>query len=184
MINPDRIFGRLGNRMFQMAFCYAYSLDNEVDFYFQDPKWFEGHEKEIKRLYSQNIPPKTDMVAIHVRRGDYVGNGFYVDLMETEYYQKAMEQFPNADFIVFSDDIEWCMKKDIFKDCEFSHGQTDLYEMNLMASCIGQIVSNSSFSWWAAYISPYTQKVIAPSKDNWYADGIERTVCPTNWIRI
>lgn len=167
-----------------MAFLYAFSENEGTDIYFQDPKWFEGHEYAIKRLFGAAIPPKLDQVAIHVRRGDYVNNDFYVDLTQTDYYQRAMEEFAATDFLVFSDDIEWCKRQAIFKNCEFSEGLTELEDLNLMASCSGHIIANSSFSWWGAFISPYSQKVIAPSKNNWYADGIERTKCPLEWKRI
>ena len=181
MVNPDLIFGRLGNRMFQMAFLYSYAKDNGIDFYFQDPSFFQKYSTDIKLLYGSGIPSKTDMVAIHVRRGDYVGNKFYVNLFDTLYYQDAMREF-DSKFIVFSDDIEWCKQQEIFKDCEFSEGKSELEDLNLMASCVGHIIANSSFSWWGAFISPYTKKVIAPK--NWYTDNIERTKCPNNWIKL
>ena len=180
----ENITGRLGNQMFQFAFLYAYSLEHGVDKYFQDPKWFEGYEEEVKaelRAGMYTVP--ADMVAIHVRRGDYVGHSFYVDLMETGYYDKAMALFPNEQFVVFSDDIEWCKKQEIFEDCEFFHG-SEIEDMNTMMSCTGHIIANSSFSWWAAYLAPFTKKVVAPSVKNWYTDGKERTVCPKEWLRI
>lgn len=184
MIEPWKLFGRLGNQMFQGAYLIAEAKrDNIDDIYCQDPYYFEDYEDDIKALYRQGIPPKTDMVAIHVRRGDYVGHDFYVDLMQSDYYIKAMEMFDGADFLVFSDDIEWCKRQSIFKDCEFSH-ETEINDLNLMASCTGHIIANSSFSWWGAYLAPYTQKVVAPSRHYWYSDGIERTVCPSHWIRI
>lgn len=182
MIHPDKIFGRLGNRMFQGAFMYAYAKKNGTDYYFQDTEFFAGYEGDIKLLFGSDIPRKTDMVAIHVRRGDYVNNSFYVDLTQTNYYIEAMLNFPDSKFLIFSDDIEWCKHQDMFKDCEFSEGNNELEDMNLMASCVGHIIANSSFSWWGAYISPYTKKVIYPSQ--WYADGIVRTKCPSEWIKI
>lgn len=188
MIEITNLSGRLGNQMFQFAFLYAFArdnnlplVDNGLGYYYQDPKHFEKYGNQIKRLFSQNIPHKTDQVAIHVRRTDYVNNPFYVDLMETPYYRDAMAQFPDSQFVVFSDDIEWCKKQPIFADCEFSE-TLDLEEMNLMASCVGHIIANSTFSWWSAYISPYTKKVIAPKA--WYSDKIERTFCPDTWLRI
>ena len=186
MIDPDLIFGRTGNRMFQMAFVYAWCKKNRPlfngmpDFYLQDPKYFEGYEQEIKQLYGSNIPKKTDMVAIHVRKGDYMGNPFYVDLMETPYYRDAMALFPGESFVVYSDDIEWCKQQKIFQGCEFSD-KLYLDAMNEMASCKAIIIANSTFSWWAAYISPYASKIVAPKA--WYSDKIERTICPDNWIR-
>lgn len=182
MLHPDKIFGRLGNRLFQMAFAYAYARENAMDYYFQDEQFFKKYSHEIKALFGDNIPTRTDMVAIHVRRGDYVKNKFYVDLMETTYYEDAMAQFPGEEFLVFSDDIGWCMQQPIFMGCEFSNEKDELKDLNLMASCKGHIIANSSFSWWGAYLSPYSEKIVAPKA--WYADGINRTKVPDSWLVI
>ena len=185
MIALNKIFGRLGNQMFQYAYIYAQMKRGQInDIYLQDPFYFEEYEEDIKSLYKDGIGEPLDMVAIHVRRGDYVNNGFYVDLMKTPYYRDAMAEFPKEDFLVFSDDIEWCKQQSIFKGCEFSTSKTELDDLNLMASCKGHIIANSSFSWWGAFISPYTQKVVAPNISKWYNDSIERTVCPYKWIRL
>lgn len=179
MVEISKLFGRLGNQMFQSAYIYGQmKLGHIPDIYVQDPAYFDHCKDEVKKMFGSGIN-KVDMVGIHVRRGDYVNNPFYVDLMETPYYRDAMALFPNEDFIVFSDDIEWCKNQGIFKDCEFSNGN-EIEDLNLMASCKGIITANSSFSWWAGYLSD--AKVIAPKK--WYTDGEERTKCPSNWIRI
>ncbi len=186
MIPMHKITGRLGNQMFQFAFLYAYAREHKVDKYFQDPLWFSGYEDELLGEFQIGLKgmDKIDMVAIHVRRGDYVNHDFYVDLMKTAYYEDAMALFPYRDFLVFSDDIEWCKQQEIFKNCEFSTGKDEIEDMNLMACCKGHIIANSSYSWWGAYISPCTEKVVAPSIKNWHTDGVERTVCPDNWVRI
>lgn len=169
--------------MFQYAFIYAEAERRGIDRYFQDPKFFAGYEEEIKNAFIDGISIyPSEITAIHVRRGDYVGHNFYVDLMENGYYARAMAKFPGSKFVVFSDDIDWCKQQGIFQGCEFSHG-TEIEDMNNMASCTGHIIANSSFSWWAAFISPYTRKVVAPSVENWHTDGVERTVCPPHWIR-
>ena len=179
MVNPNKIFGRLGNSLFQYAFCYAYARDNGIDHYFQDVKFFEKYQHEIKDLFGQDIFP-INQVAIHVRRGDYVNNSFYVDLMETAYYEKAMAMFPNENFLVFSDNIEWCKRQDVFHGCEFSEGNDEIEDLNLMAGCKGVIMANSSFSWWGAYLCK--GKVVAPLK--YYSDGVERTKLLDKWIKI
>lgn len=181
MIHPDKIFGRLGNRLFQMAFVIAWAKDNGTDIYLQDPKYFDKHGEYIKQVFGDGIG-YINKVAVHVRRGDYVGNSFYVDLSKTDYYQEAMAKFPGAEFLVFSDDIAWCKQQDVFKGCEFSEGWSELADLNRMASCAGHIIANSSFSWWGAYLAPNTKKVIAPKA--WHPDGVERTKCPDTWIRI
>lgn len=185
MVEPRNLFGGLGNRLFQMAYIYAQMRKEKIpDIYLQDEKYFENVKDEVKQWYSVDVGDPIDMVAIHCRRTDYVNNPFYVDLTETDYYEKAMQEFPDADFLIFSDDIEWCKSYYLFENCEFSENNNEIDDMNLMAGCRGIICANSSFSWWSAYISPYAQKIVAPSIQKWYSDGIERTVCPKNWVRI
>lgn len=185
MVNPDQLFGKLGNRMFQMAFIYAWAKEHGTDIYLQDPKYFEKYANEIKMLYGdatwQDLE-LIDKVSLHVRRGDYVGNLFYVDLMQTDYYQKAMAEFPNRKFLVFSDDVEWCKQQEIFKDCYFSTGQTELEDMNLMSKCNGHICSNSTFAFWGAWLGK--GQTVCPDETNYYSDGYPRTVFPKIWTRI
>ncbi len=179
MVEPWKISGRMGNQMFMIAYIYAEMRRGRIpDIYVQSDEYFSDYEKEIKLLFGANIEP-INQVAIHVRRGDYVNNPFYVDLMETPYYEQAMAQFPNESFLVFSDDIEWCKKQEIFKDCEFSGGD-EITDFNRMAGCKGVIMANSSFSWWASYLNK--GKVIAPKL--WYGDGKERTTTLDKWIKI
>lgn len=187
MIHPDRLFGRLGNRMFQMAYIYSQMKRGVItDIYVQNPVYFDYYRDDIKNLFGDGIG-NMDKVAIHVRRAGnplnkdepkYCDNSFYVDLCKTDYYQKAMGLFPNEKFIVFSDDIEWCKKQEMFKNCSFSEGHTEIEDMNLMAGCKAIIMANSSFSWWAAYLS--NGKIVAPKA--WYADGITRTHLLKEWI--
>jgi hypothetical protein len=165
--------------MFQLAYLQAQVWDGKLpDIYVQDHKYFEHHAEWIKTLYGEGIEP-IDQVAIHVRRGDYVDNHFYVDLMATPYYEDAMALFPGESFLVFSDDIKWCMQQKIFKDCDFSGGD-EIADLNAMAGCKGVIMANSSFSWWGAYLSK--GKVVAPKQ--WFSDNIERVGLLPAWIKI
>ena len=183
MVPITKLSGRLGNQMFQFAFLYSYARDHGLDYYFQDEYFFQEHQEAIRTLFSYGIPEPTDMVAIHVRRGDYVGNGFYVDLFEEGYYERAMDLFPvGTKFLVFSDDIEWCRSN--FSGVSFWETGDEIKDMNKMASCKAHIVANSSFSWWGAWLCPEypDNKVIAPK--DWFSDGVERTVLPSHWIKI
>lgn len=185
MVDPDLIFGRLGNRMFQGAYVYSQMKKGLIpDLFVQNPAYFKDYEKEIKELYGQGIG-YLPYVAIHLRRGDYVNNSFYCDLAMTGYYIDAVNQFPNRKFIVFSDDIPFA--KTYFEGDKFTFDDSDseMESFNKMASCDSFIIANSSFSWWAAYLSPsFAKKVVAPTIDKWYNDGVERTFCPKEWIRI
>lgn len=183
MIPPSRIFGRLGNSLFQYAFIYSYAKKFGIDFYFQDPAFFEEYADDIRALFSKGIPEPTDKVAVHIRRGDYVNSPFHVNLFDTDYYERAMALFPNEKFLVFSDDIEWCKEQEIFKNCEFSNG-TELEDLNKMASCKAHIIANSSYSWWGSWLCPNypLNRVIAPKE--FFVDGITRTKLPAHWEQI
>lgn len=182
MIKPSKIFGRLGNSMFQYAFLYTYAKKNNIDFFYQDPKFFSGCEEDIRLLFGQNIY-HVDMVAIHLRRGDYVNNPFYEDLSSSDYYERAMKLFPFEKFLVFSDDIEYAKTYFVGKQFEFSENKNEVDDLNLMAGCKAIIMSNSSFAWWGAYLGDKNKTVIAPK--NWYTDMDEdRTKLPKEWKRI
>lgn len=184
IVPPYKIFGRLGNQLFQYAYIYAQAQRGEIpDIYLQDPVHFQEYRDEIRALFRPS-GDTIDQVAIHVRRGDYVNNPFYVDLYLTDYYERAMDMFPDCEFLVFSDDIEWCKQQPIFSECEFAHG-TELEDLDLMSSCKGIIMANSSFSWWASYLSTDGTKIVCPSVNTlWYSDNIVRTNIPSEWIQI
>lgn len=194
MIDPRIIGGRLGNQMFQLAYLYAQAKEGAIpDIFVQDCKYFEKYEKEIKELFGKDIG-YLPYVAIHLRVGanpinpdepSYIDNPFYVRLPETGYYIDATNLFPNRKFLVFSDNMEFAKKYFEGDKFAFDESETDLEAFNKMASCDSFIIANSSFSYWAAYLSTaHGKKVIAPTVDKWYNDGVERTVCPKEWIRI
>lgn len=191
----DEKFGRLGNKLFQYSFLYANARKNGIDWYYQDPRCFGEYEDEIKQLFGDNMG-FMPYVSIHVRRAGnpsllselaYKDNPFYVKLTDTDYYEKAVLNFSDKKFLVFSDDPEFCKDYYLFqsKDFQVMEKQNEIDDFNLAGSCEHHIIANSSYSWWYAYLSPNpSKKVVAPSIDKWYADGIERTKCPLEWLRI
>ena len=153
-----------------------------IEGYFQSYKYFDEIKDDIKKefLFKEEIFNQSyeninslidhkngydELVAIHVRRGDYIGlPGF--EKLGIEYYQTAINKFNDANyrFVVFSDDIDWC--KGLFGEDEsiyYSEGQTEYVDMCMMSMCDHFIIANSSFSWWAAYLGQNTDKrVVAP----------------------
>lgn len=193
MRNYRALAGGLGNNLFQFAYLYAQARKGEIpDIYLQDPKYFEPYGEEIKAMLQEGVG-FLPYVALHVRRGKnpalpeepaYSENPFYVNLSETDYYDRAISMFPDKEFLVFTDDPEYCKQR--FNDqtkFQIIEGQTDIEDFNMLASCEGMILANSSFSWWAAFANPNpAKKIVAPKA--WYADGVERTKLPDSWIRI
>lgn len=119
--------------------------------------------------------------SVHVRRTDYVGNPGFAQL-GSDYYQKATDYVDCDNYIVFSDDIEFCKNK--FSGFSFIKCD-EATELFLMSQCKHNIIANSTFSWWGAYLNRNPEKiVIAPAE--WVGDGRCTTddIVPKEWIKI
>lgn len=112
-----------------------------------------------------------ESVAVHVRRGDFVGNPYFPTLTD-EYYQKAiqhiLEQFPTAHFYLFSDDPDYCesnfpyiQNKSVIHN---NTGKNSYKDMFLMSLCKHNIIANSSFSYWSAILNKNPHKLIVSPK--------------------
>ncbi len=134
------------------------------------------------------------IVAVHVRRGDYViakNSGIFHNL-STNWFNTAMARFPaNVAFLIFSDDMPWCRATFTGPRINYSNGRDALQDLALMRACDGYIISNSSFSWWGAWLSdnPHAP-VIAPSADCWFGPVLQKYsphdashIVPDGWIR-
>jgi len=193
MIIPEILTGRLGNKMFQIAYLYTQVKDGVIpDWYVQDPKYFEKYADEIKKLFGDGIG-YLPYVGIQIRVGGnpinpeeprYIDNPYYYPLAKSGYFIDAIKYFPNRKFIIFSDDLEFSRKYFEGDRFSFDESPTDVEALNKMASCDGHIISNSSFGYWGAYLSPHHGKVIAPNADKWFADGIKKVGYPSEWVLL
>lgn len=175
--------------------------------YFQNENYFKGISEQLKVDFTFRSPlsgendkirykiEQMTSVSIHIRRGDYINNNSNLPVLDLSYYKKAIEyitsQIDNPYFFIFSDGIEWVKKNlDLSKlNHEFIDWNTneDSYrDMQLMSLCKHNIIANSSFSWWAAWLNNNPSKlVVAPQK--WYKgdtgiypDGF----LPKEWITL
>lgn len=166
--------------------------------YFQSEKYFSNALKEVKEQFtfkdefvsqvSEKYKPYLDhtkkIIAISIRRGDYVNNHNYAQLPITWYYTALEEHFKdwktNANVIIFSDDIEYCKLhfgnyKNVFyadnktnyidKTKYFSEDVFAMEQLCLMTLCDHFIIANSSFSWWGAWLGRKSfSKIIRPKE--------------------
>jgi hypothetical protein len=138
----------------------------------------------------------TNSVSIHIRRGDYISNPETKRVhgsCDLEYYEKAIETLIERSGVthlfIFSDDISWARQNirssltTVFVD---HNGEQQAYEdLYLMSNCKHNIIANSSFSWWGAWLNNNPGKnVIAPKK--WFNDfpADTKDLYPSNWITI
>jgi len=133
-------------------------------------------------------------VAVHIRRGDYVTHAptsAVHGALEVRYYQRAMAEMrrtcADAKFFIFSDDPDFCQTFISGEDFGMvsGNGLENWEELIVMSACRHQIVANSSFSWWAAWLNPNEAKtVIAPNP--WFRDPAKKhdDLLPVSWKRI
>jgi len=135
---------------------------------------------------------ETETVSIHVRRGDYIINK-NINLLSEVYYKMAIKELQkrlqrDLVFVVFSDDMKWC-EQNLLLDGKVVYVapaiQDDVDDLHLMSLCRHNIIANSSFSWWGAWLNPNPDKiVIAPEK--WFISDKRNSLyqLPEGWIRI
>lgn len=145
----------------------------------------------LKKLVSQISVQNT--VSVHIRRGDYLlSPGIYGNICTMDYYKKALgfieSKVDNPIFIFFSNDMEWVkenfnINNSIYISSDLFEVYMDWYDMYLMSICKHNIIANSSFSWWGAWLNNNSDKlVIAPKK--WVNADSMYDICPESWIRI
>ena len=173
--------------------------------YWQCDKYFQG----IEEILRQELKPKhellehnkelfekiksTNSICVTIRRGDFMNKknraNFYV--CNEKYFEKDMDTMntlhDDCVFFAFSDDIEWVKKNIKFPGkVYYERGDDPAWEkLRLMSACKHFILSNSSFSWWAQYLSENIDKtVIAP--DRWYNQGKNKKadIYQNNWKSI
>jgi len=172
--------------------------------YWQSEKYFNHIADQIRtdftfknQLNEKNLQvadaiARTSAVSVHVRRGDYVNHSVLGGVCDTEYYRKAIDHInskvPDATYFIFSDDIAWCKEHLGIENCHYidwNKEKESYIDMQLMSLCKHNIIANSSFSWWGAWLNSNPEKiVIAPSK--WHNEEIcdINDIIPNKWTRI
>ncbi len=191
-------------------------LEKSFSRYYFDGFWqSELFFKEIRDVLLREFTPKIELdlvnmswlnsitnsnsVAVHIRRGDYITNlnaNAFHGICTVEYYRNAIQYIKNntsdPSFYFFSDDMSW-VKNNFHSDegkynfIENNIGDKSYLDITLMASCKHNIIANSTFSWWGAWLNNNSNKiVIAPTL--WFSDLNENRkaekLIPKSWIRI
>jgi hypothetical protein len=154
---------------------------------------FKEEIQEFSKNYIKNI--KTDendlLVSLHFRRGDYLQ--FSSLNLSMDYYIEAINKmtslYPdnNLKFLVFSNDLEWC-KQNIVGECIFVENLGRYHDMCIMSLCDHNIIANSSFSWWGAYLNKSLNKTVICPHDYLNVPGLNHLVngkyYPKEWVAL
>ena len=173
------------------------------DGYWANQDYFVDIRDEILKIFSfkreldvQNMKlldeiRSTNSVSLHVRRGNYLLFDIYKGICEIDYYQRAIDyinsQIENPHFFVFSNDIEWCKENltGILKNYTFvdnNSGMSNYIDMQLMSNCMHNIIANSSFSWWGAWLNQNQKKIVVAPQRYLNIDGLTSSPNLKDWI--
>lgn len=179
-----------------------------LDGYWQSEKYFNDISNVIRNEFTLKVPNidkysyllesirNSESVAVHVRRGDYVSSSRvnqHYEPCPMEYYKSSVQSIlakvRKPRFFLFSDDVEWTEQNlriysnDVIVSKYTNHDE--LIDLILMSNCKHQIIANSSFSWWAAWLNANRPKiVIAPGK--WTKDEKKdkTNLIPEDWMTL
>lgn len=170
--------------------------------YWQDIRYFNGIEDEIRNAFIfRDIDPvnlqyandmkNTNSISLHIRRGDYLKYAQF-QTCTPHYYKYAIntikEKINNPIFYIFSDDLEWSeefikQQNVNYKIISHNRGANSYKDMYLMTQCKHNIIANSSFSWWGAWLGEQEGRiVICPSKWNLKSEKIKPQL--EHWLKI
>lgn len=167
------------------------AIEEEVKGTFSFPN---SEEDEVFNKIKTEIEKNPTSVSLHIRRGDYLKktNSIYQfgGVATDDYFKKAIQytikHINNPSFYIFSDDINWCRGHFIgneyhFVDC--NNGLNSWRDLYLMSLCRHHINSNSTFSWWGAWLCEYDDKIIITPKE-YIKDLSTPDVYPAEWIKL
>ena len=169
--------------------------------FWQCPKYFSHYESDIREMFvytgplskqadqlQKEISSNPNSVAVHARRGDYVKIGI---ALEPAFYRNAIErmaeQMENPVFYLFSEDPDWILNavKDLpfqFRLMNYQSPDKGIEDFELMRSCKHQIISNSTYSWWAAWLNDNPNKIILRPSSGLSEDTSE--FWPPEWQQL
>lgn len=163
--------------------------------FFQSDKYFADYRQDILNAFQIPYKRLDGFVSIHVRRGDYTQFADKHPPVTYEYISDAVKHFLDlglSSFVVCSDDILWCKRN--FKPLElfgavfsYSAGHEPIEDLAMMSCCEHNIIANSSFSWWSAWLNQNPDKIVIAPRI-WFGKGNSNLsdvdIVPENWIRL
>jgi len=177
---------------YRFAQCYPYfgyepGLESIPDWcdvwgYFQSTRHFPEDLRQrfrirpdvaerVEQLW-EALPHDWPVVGFHVRRGDNASATHWVRLGETGYYERAIDRFTDIDplFLLVSDEPDWCQANFRLRNAVVAESAPAPVHLALLARCDHLILTNSTFSWWAAWFQePRGGRVVGPRR--WYTPG-------------
>ena len=193
--------GKFDSNVLKLSNCF-------VEGFWQTEMYWDDIKEEVLQDFKFNLGntslssinrfmKKNSFISIHIRGGDYLNEEnqkLFGGVCSSAYYKSAIDYVQNktgiSSLLVFTNDCEYSQSILQTIKCDYyfaknylNEGTPDWVEMYLMSQCKHNIIANSSFSWWGAYLNRNSDKIIvAPQK--WINGKTMKNICPNEWIRI
>jgi hypothetical protein len=190
------------------SFLFDLDGDYYLEGFWQTEKYFENISKEIRNDFTfapfidkrnedlSHELSNNNSICIHVRKGADYKKSITQETCDIQYYRSSIDlmkkKVPNAKFYVFSDNMDWC--RDNLGFCELiyidwnpSTGKGNHYDMQLMSLCKHNIIANSSYSWWGAWLNNNPEKIVIAPKvwfNKKYCSFDTIDIVPDTWIKL
>lgn len=183
-----------GNNIYLSGLWQSEKYFNDIFNIIQDDFQVKTPMNDVNLKVADEIRKEPNSVSIHIRRGDYLENdNNYIGLCTLNYYYQAIEvlqsKMQDLNLFIFSDDIKWAKENFVSQHSIrfINHNlEENAYEdMRLMSLCQHNIIANSTFSWWGAWLNDNPRKIsIAPKR--WFKSNKldYKDIVPETWIKI
>lgn len=193
--NPEVL--NIRNDVYLKGYWSSYKYFDDIrEVLLEDFSFKEKMNDENKKV-SDLINSTDSSVSLHIRRGDYISlpeaKKVFRSPFEDGFYDKAVSEIEkridNPEFFLFSDEPEWVKEnlklKHKHRIIDINKGKNNYWDMKLMSLCKHNIIANSTFSWWAAYLNQNKNKLVFAPKA-WINDSryIIEDILPPDFIKL
>lgn len=205
----NKIVGIKKTHIFEkVSYTFDASIDSieegYLDGYWQTEKYFYDSrenlldeitlcEKQTDYFYKmKETIQQCNSISLHIRRGDYIqAQAMYGNICTEEYYEKAMnymeEHVESPVFFIFTDDMEWAKNHYAGKEniifVDGNDKNSEEADLILMSECKHNIIANSSFSWWAAWLNQKNDKIVV-APDKWINQEQTPDIVARGWVHV
>jgi hypothetical protein len=172
----------------------------KVDGYLQSEKYFVHHRERIVNLFApclqdmqyirkkyKAILSNPQTVGVQIRHYFEDPSGSYFPQYGKAYLEKAMSQFPPSSlFVVSSNNVEFAKKNipEWAKNVLFLEGEPNYIDFYVLTMCKHNIITNSSFGWWSAWLNQNSNKIVVCPKVMFNGLNYQDSICPESWVRV
>jgi len=186
IVTDDFYFKKIENDSLLDGYWQSEKYFNEIDCLIREDLKIENNIKEY--IVNKYSILNENTVSLHVRRGDYINIQNFHPLQTIDYYKNAYDTINenSINVLILSDDVNWCKKNIKFNNTSYIENETNIVDLYIMSLCKHNIIANSSFSWWGAWLNENkNKKIVCPI--NWFGKETNiytGDIAPEKWLKV